>query len=68
LYISWSESSVYVNGVRVTSGSDWQITGTNPNYTVSTMVNISGNSKIEIILRDYAGNERKFTFYVEVSQ
>lgn len=68
LYISWNESSVYVNDVRVTSGNDWQITGTNPNYTVSTMVNISGNSKIEIILRDYAGNERRFTFYVEVSQ
>ncbi len=68
LYIMWYQSSVYVNNIKVTSGDDWLITGTNPNYAVSTMVNISGNSKIEIILKDYAGNERRFTFYVEVSQ
>lgn len=67
-YIYWSESSLYVNDNKVTSGNDWQISGTTPNYTVLTMINIAGNSKIEIILKDYAGNQRKFTFYVEVGQ
>lgn len=66
LYIDWAASLINVNGVKVSSKDQWEITGTGPNYTVSTSINISENSTIEIVLEDYAGNERRFTFYVEV--
>lgn len=68
LYIDWDESSIYINDSGVYSGNDWNKTGTNPNYNITTSLNISGDTKIDIILKDYAGNERKFTFYIEVQQ
>ncbi len=65
-YIDWENSSIHVNGNKASSGIDWNKTGTGPDYNVSTSVNIPGDSTIEIILKDFAGNERRFTFYVQV--
>ncbi|MEJ5229707.1 MAG: Ig-like domain-containing protein [Pseudothermotoga sp.] len=65
-YIDWSNCEILVDGVKTSSGDDWTKSGTSPNYSVSTQVNIAVDSTIEIVLKDYAGNERRFRFYVDV--
>lgn len=66
LYIDWNNCKILVNGEQTSSGNSWTKSGTSQNYSVSSQVNIAVDSTIEIILKDYAGNERKYLFYVDV--
>lgn len=65
--IDWINSAVYVDGNKIHSGTSWNRTQSGATYSVSTEINVLNNSQVQILLKDYAGNEKSFSFTVIVS-
>lgn len=65
--IDRDRSAVYVDGNNVSPGTSWNMSQSGASYSVSTMINVLNNSQVQILLKDYAGNEKSFSFRVLIS-
>ncbi|MGB9790140.1 MAG: Ig-like domain-containing protein [Thermotoga caldifontis] len=65
--IDWDKSAVYVDGNNVSPGKSWNRSQNGASYSVSTTINVLDNSQVQILLKDYAGNEKSFSFRVLIS-
>jgi hypothetical protein len=66
-YIDWERCFIYVNNSPTLPGDEWEKSDEGDNtYSVSISVNIAVDSTIQIVLKDYAGNSRKYEFSVDV--